>query len=142
MAAPAVITLVPASARAAASTLNCRVPFPPKVNKGGESCGPQSWGNGNSDAEITAGNGSDNGGGGGGGSKCFDSPGEFVDASEIEDIRAKALRGGDDWSGFERYQAYAKYLEKVQRHNLAGASCLMSIDLGNAGGLSGSGRPF
>lgn len=56
MAAPAVITLAPASARAAASVLNCRVPFPQNVDSNGDACATpssQATGLGNGNASAT-----------------------------------------------------------------------------------------
>ncbi len=151
MAAPAVITLAPASARAAASVLNCRVPFPENVDDKGDPCSKPSkksglgYGNasetGNSNAADFAvqgggggGGGRGGSGGGGGGRKddpniCYEGPGPQLNAEEINNLQSVAAAHSSGNDAYERYQAYSKYLKKVREKNLPGASCLMSIDM-------------
>lgn len=154
MAAPAVITLAPASARAAASILNCRVPFPENVDSEGNACttpGRQSTGLGNGNASAAGnanasqtghnnsgwqtgsqpGNGNGNGGSTSSGSEnvCYEGPGATLAANEIEDLQSvAAARSTSSDDAYGRYQAYTKYLDKVRTNNMPGASCLMSIN--------------
>lgn len=143
MAAPAVITLVPASARAAASALNCRVPFPTNVDSNGNACSTPSssrpdWAGGPGGNPANNGNGAGNGKGNGSGNQnqgqeeaiCYSGPGAELAADEINNLQSIAAFNSQDGDTYERYQAYSKYLENVRANNLPGASCLMSIQLG------------
>lgn len=137
MAAPAVITLAPASARAAASVLNCRVPFPDNVDSNGNACatptpaGGQGGGGRPPWAGGPGGNPNPGGGQGGGGQNepiCYPGPGSDMPAADVDALQKAILlqdQSGSDFDG--QMAAYQKYLAKVQSQNLPGSSCLMSI---------------
>lgn len=149
MAAPAVITLAPASARAAASVLHCYVPFPEGVNERGEPCSPTGGasqqagilGNGNGNGPGNGrgpanGNGPGNGNGrglGNGNSNgqvkgeiCYPGPDGGM-------LHAEQIRNGYGVEGMtmepEHYTAYVEYLDRVRQENGPGVSCLMSVDI-------------
>lgn len=146
MAAPAVITLAPASARAAASVLNCRVPFPDNVDSNGNACATPtpaggSGGNGSGRPPWAGGpggnpnpGGGQGGQGGSGGNQnqpiCYPGPGTDMPAADADALQKAILLQDDGGSSFDgQMAAYQKYLARVKSQQLEGSSCLMSIEL-------------
>ena len=142
MAAPAVITLAPASARAAASVLNCRVPFPTNVDSNGDACAtptpaarqggnPPPWSGGPGGNPNPGGPGGQGVQGGGQNEPiCYPGPGADMPAADADALQKAVLIQGDGSSDFDgQMAAYRNYLAKVRSQNLPGASCLMSIDI-------------
>src|SRR5690606_38135777 len=126
MAAPAVITLAPASARAAVSTLHCFVPVEQAVNEQGQPCTGSQSGPGNSGFGQNQGNGNGNGQGNGNGKGqqeeiCYGPPpsGGFT---------AQQLQHGFGIDDINAYKAYYNYLKSL-RSPMPGASCMVSINM-------------
>lgn len=125
MAAPAVITLAPASARAATSVLHCFVPFPANVNTQGQECSPSVT----SDSSYSPGKGKKKGHGEEEAApKCLPGP-------DRGGLNAVQIQNGFGLDGIsddkERYDAYVAYLNNVKKNELKGVSCLMSIQISN-----------
>lgn len=154
MAAPAVITLAPASARAAVSTLHCFVPVEQAVNENGQICtggaggaGSGSGGGsgpGNSDFGHGQGNGKGPGNGNGNGnvpSKPGNPgrPGQQPPQGEVcygppssGGFTAQQIQNGFGIDGIsddiDEYRAYTNYLQSL-RSPTPGASCMVSINM-------------
>lgn len=138
MAAPAVITLAPASARAAVSTLHCFVPVEQAVNEQGQPCTGSQSGPGNSGFGQNQGNGNGNGQGNGNGNGQGNGNGK----GQQEEIcygpppsggfTAQQIQNGFGIDGISddinAYKAYNNYLKSL-RSPMPGASCMVSINM-------------
>ncbi|MCH8684334.1 hypothetical protein [Pedomonas mirosovicensis] len=144
MAAPAVITLAPASARAATSVLHCFVPMPTSVNERGEPCSGATQSSqqvaGTSDSTgMAMGHTMEQSNAHGlsvghdktqtgqtSGSMCYLGP-------DSGGLTAQQIQNGFGIDGIsadkDQYDAYVAYLNKVKQEHGAGVSCLMSLDL-------------
>lgn len=119
MAAPAVITLAPASARAAVSTLHCFVPVEQAVNEQGQPCTGSQSGPGNSGfGEASDQQGQQE-------EICYGPPpsGGFT-AQQIQN--GFGIDGISD--DINAYKAYNNYLKSL-RSPMPGASCMVSINM-------------